>query len=200
VIIDPTLVSPSVSYRLMTGVIVPRPIALVSTISADGLRNLAPFSFFNGVCGEPPVVCFAPSYREPPKDTLANIRATGEFVISTVTETIAEQMNACSGAYAPDVDEFTVSGLTPVASDVVRPARVLESPVNLECRLLQVVEVSTSPMGGSLVLGEIVRFHIDDRLVEDLRIDQDALRAVGRMGGFDYARTRDRFRMVRPTV
>ena len=96
---------------------VPRPIAFVSSISAEGVRNLAPFSFFNAICGEPPVICFSISMREPRKDTLANVRATGEFVVNIVSEDIAEQMNLASGEYPSHVDEFEVSGLTPAPSD-----------------------------------------------------------------------------------
>jgi flavin reductase (DIM6/NTAB) family NADH-FMN oxidoreductase RutF len=109
-------------------------------------------------------------------------------------------MNACSGDYPAGTDEFEVSGLTPVASDLVHPPRVRESHVNMECRLLQIVDVSTRPRGGSLVLGEVVRFHIDDSIVENFRIDPEKLLAIGRMGGNEYARTRDRFEMIRPRV
>jgi flavin reductase (DIM6/NTAB) family NADH-FMN oxidoreductase RutF len=198
-IIDPKTVPANVNYRILVGAVVPRPIAFVSTVSLDGVPNLAPFSFFNVVCGDPPVVCFSPIWRNPPKDTIVNIRATGEFVVNIVSEEFAEKMNVCSGDYPSNVDEFEISGLTPAASDLVRPPRVQESHVNMECRLMQIVEVSTRPMGGSLVLGEVVRFHVDDAVIEDYRIDADKLRAVGRMSGYDYARTRDRFALVRPT-
>jgi len=128
------------------------------------------------------------------------VRATGEFVVNIVSEEIAEQMNLASGEYPAEVDEFDVSGLTAVASDLVRAPRVKESHVNMECRLMRVVEVSTRPRGGSLVIGEVLRFHVDDAIVDDFNIDPDALRAVARMGGNDYARTRDRFQMTRPSV
>ena len=199
-IVDPASSPSIVSYKLLIGSIVPRPIAFVSTLSEAGVYNLAPFSFFNAVCGEPPVISFASGIRTPPKDTLANIRASGEFVVNIVTETIAQQMNLCSGEYSAEIDEFEISGLTPVASDLVRPPRVLESPVNMECKVLQIVDVSTRPRGGSLVLGEVVRFHIDNAVVDNFRIDPEHLRAVGRMGGNEYIRTRDRFEMIRPTA
>jgi flavin reductase (DIM6/NTAB) family NADH-FMN oxidoreductase RutF len=198
-IIDPNTVPANVNYRILVGAVVPRPIAFVSTVSPEGVYNLAPFSFFNVVCGDPPVVCFSPIWRNPPKDTIVNIRANGEFVVNIVSEEFAERMNVCSGEYPSDVDEFKMSGLTPVASEVVRPPRVKESHVNMECRLMQIVEVSARPMGGSLVLGEVVRFHVDDAVMNDFKIDADKLRAVGRMSGYDYARTRDRFALVRPT-
>jgi flavin reductase (DIM6/NTAB) family NADH-FMN oxidoreductase RutF len=197
-IIDPQTISSLTCYRLMAGAIVPRPIAFVSTISVEGVHNLAPFSFFNAVCAEPPVVSFCPTFRVPPKDTLANIQATGEFVVNIVSEEIAAQMNACAGEYPAAVDEFEISGLTPVAGDLVRPSRVLESRVSMECRLVQIVEVSRQPRGGSLVLGEVVRFHVDDAVSDGRTIDPDALRAVGRMSGNSYVRTRDRFELIRP--
>ena len=197
-IIDPTTVAPQINYRILVGAVVPRPIAFVSTVSPEGVRNLAPFSFFNVVCGDPPVVCFSPIWRNPPKDTIVNIRDTGEFVVNIVSEDFADRMNICSGEYPSSVDEFSLSGLTPVESVVVRPPRVKESHVNMECRLMQIVDVSARPMGGSLVIGEVVRFHVDDAVIEDFRIDADKLGAVGRMSGSDYARTRDRFSLIRP--
>jgi flavin reductase (DIM6/NTAB) family NADH-FMN oxidoreductase RutF len=183
---------------LLIGSIVPRPIAFVSTVSPDGVRNLAPFSFFNAICGEPPTVCFASGVRQPRKDTLLNAEATREFVVNIVSEEIGAQMNVCSGDYPHDVDEFEVSGLTPVASDLVKPPRVGESHVSMECKVTQIVEVSKRPMGGSLVIGEVIRFHVDDAILDHFRIDPDKLLAIGRMGGNTYARTRDRFDMIRP--
>lgn len=198
--VDPASVPSLNTYKLLIGTVVPRPIAFVSTLSPEGVPNLAPFSFFNVICANPPVVSFASGTREPPKDTLANVRATGEFVVNIVTEAIAEAMNLCSGEYEAGVDEFRVSGLTPVASELVRPPAVLESPVNMECKVMQIIDVSTRPLGGSLVIGEVVRFHIDREIFENFRIDPDKLHAIGRMGGAGYTRTRDRFEMIRPQV
>jgi flavin reductase (DIM6/NTAB) family NADH-FMN oxidoreductase RutF len=200
VIVDPASTTPQNNYKLLIGSIVPRPIAFVSTISADGIPNLAPFSFFTAISGNPPVVCFAPTHRVPSKDTLANVRGVGEFVVNIVSEEFAEKMNLCSGEYPAGVSEFEVAGLTPVPSDLVRPPRVLESHVNMECRLLQIVDISSQPLGGSLIIGEVIRFHVDDAIVEDFRIDPDKLRAIGRMGGTSYTRTGDRFDMIRPKV
>lgn len=197
-IIDPSAVSARVSYSILAGSVVPRPIAFVSTLAADAVRNLAPFSFFNAVCAEPPIVAFAVTVRAPAKDTLANVRATGEFVVNIVSERIAEQMNLCAGEYPADVDEFTLSGLTPVESDLVRPPRVGEAHVSMECRLHQIVDVSPRPRGASLILGEVVRFHLDEAILRDGAIDHDKLLAVGRMSGQQYCRTRDRFTLVRP--
>ena len=200
-VVDPATVEPLNVYKLMIGAIVPRPIAFVSTISADGVPNLAPFSFFTGVSANPPVIAFSPMRRASDggrKETLNNIEATREFVVNVVSEEFAERMNLCSEEFPPEVDEFKVSGLTPVASDLVKPARVAESHMNMECRLVQVVHVSPKPLGGSIVLGEVVRFHVDDALVDNFRIDPDKLRAFGRMGGNSYARTTDRFELIRP--
>ena len=199
-VVDPQATAAQNIYKLMIGCIVPRPIAFVSTVSAAGVNNLAPFSFFNAVCAEPPVVSFACGVRAPEKDTLANVRATGAFVVNIVTEAIAEQMNLTSGEYPAGVDEFQISGLTPALSDLVKPPRVAESPVNMECRVLQILDVSKRPSGGTLVIGEVVRFHLDSEVVQNFKADWERLRAVGRMGGNEYTRTRDRFAMIRPAV
>jgi len=184
--------------------IVPRPIALVSTVSHDGIRNLAPFSFFTGISSKPTLICFCPGPRPDGgtrKDTLENISRTKEFVVNIVSEEIAEAMNLTAGEYPPEADEFAIAGLTAIPSDLVRPPRVAESHVNMECRLYLSIEFSELPGGGNLVIGEVLRFHVDDRIVENFKIDPDKLRAVGRMGGpTGYTRTRDRFDMIRPKV
>jgi flavin reductase (DIM6/NTAB) family NADH-FMN oxidoreductase RutF len=188
-------------YKLMVGVIVPRPIAFVSTVSADGVRNLAPFSFFTGISANPPVICFSPMVRGSDgahKDTLRNVAAVKEFVVNVVSEEFAEKMNICSVEFPPEVDEFEMSGLTPIASDLVRPPRVQESHISMECRLVEIVAVSSKPLGGSLVIGEVLRFHVDDMLIDSYKIDPDKLHAIGRMGGPTYTRTTDLFDMVRP--
>jgi flavin reductase (DIM6/NTAB) family NADH-FMN oxidoreductase RutF len=200
VIIDPSTIAPINTYKLLVGVVVPRPIAFVSTLSPEGVPNLAPFSFFTVASANPPVLCFTASYREPRKDTLVNIRATKEFVVNIVSEEFAAKMNVTSGEYAYGVDEFAMSGLTAAPSDEVRPPRVKESHVNMECKLLQTIEVSNQPLGGTLILGQVVRFHIDDAILEEFRVDPDALAAVGRMAGNTYIRTRDRFDLIRPQI
>jgi flavin reductase (DIM6/NTAB) family NADH-FMN oxidoreductase RutF len=199
--IDPQTVAPADVYKLMVGLVVPRPIAFVSTVNVAGARNLAPFSYFTAVSSDPPAVCFAPQIRPSDgtrKDTLRNIEATREFVVNVVSEEIAEQMNLCSGEYPPEVDEFEIAGLTPVASEAVRPPRVAECKASMECRLIQIVEISAKPLGGSLVIGEVVRFHVRDELFQNFKIDPDKLRAIGRMGGPSYVRTTSRFDMARP--
>ena len=199
--IDPATHPYNDVYKLMIGAIVPRPIAFVSSQDANGVLNLAPFSYFTGCSTNPPVVCFCSAVRtgpRPQKDTLENIRATGEFVVNIVTEEIAGQMNATSAEVGPEVDEFRLSGLTPLASERIRVPRVAESPIQMECRLRQVVEISPLPGGGNLVLGDVLLFHIREDLLDHGRIEPDRLRAVGRMGGPTFVRTRDRFDMQRP--
>ena len=192
-------------YKLMTGIIVPRPIALVSTVDADGNANLAPFSFFAGVGSAPPTVLFCPALRVNGtdraglrKDTLRNVEQTREFVINVVNEAISEQANAASSEVGPDVDEFELTALTPLESEVVRPPRVAESPAQMECRLIQVIYTGDKPASGVVVLGEVVRFHVREDLVEDFRVDPAGLDAVGRMAGNAWVRTRDRIELIRP--
>ncbi len=193
-------------YKLMIGTIVPRPIAFVSSLDAHGVRNLAPFSYFTAVSADPPVVLFCPSVRRDDpqrglvahKDTLLNVIATREFVINVVTDAIVEKMNLTSAQVPPEVDEFELAGLTPLPSELVKPPRVAESPVQMECRLRQIIEVSDRPSGGSVVLGEVLRFHVREDLLENFRIDPERLAAVGRMGGATYVRTHDRFDLKRP--
>jgi flavin reductase (DIM6/NTAB) family NADH-FMN oxidoreductase RutF len=199
--IDPAKESTNNIYKLMIGTIVPRPIALVSSIDAKGIRNLAPFSYFTACSSNPPVVVFCPVLRpfQPmAKDTLRNILETHEFVVNIVSEDFADKMNACSATVPPEVDEFELSGLTPLASEVVKAARVGESHVHMECRLMQVVHVGDKPGSGTLVLGEVLRFHVSEDLIHNFHIDPDKLRAVGRMAGSTYVRTTDRFDLTRP--
>jgi flavin reductase (DIM6/NTAB) family NADH-FMN oxidoreductase RutF len=185
----------------MIGSIVPRPIAFVSTVSPDGVLNLAPFSFFTAASANPPVIMFCPMRREAGvlrKDTLRNITSTKEFVVNIVSEEFAEKMNVTSGEYPPDVNEFELSGLTPVPSDLTKAPRVGEAHVQMECRLYLWIEIGDGPLSGNVVLGEILRIHVDDKYFDNYKIDPDKLRAIGRMGGTSYTRTSDRFDMIRP--
>lgn len=203
VTIDPQDHPPQNIYKLLVGAVVPRPIAFVSSLDTAGVRNLAPFSFFTVISANPPVVCFSPMVRSSDgahKDTLHNIEATREFVVNIVSEDFAEQMNLTSAEFPPEVDEFAVSRLTPQASDLVHPPRVKESKIQMECRLVEVVHVSAKPLGGSLVIGEVLRFHVAEDIFENFRIDPDKLRAIGRMAGSTYTRTTDRFELVRPVA
>ena len=198
--IDPQHHQPRQIYKLMTGIIVPRPIALVSTVDAAGNVNLAPFSFFAGVGSAPPTVLFCPALSSTGerKDSLRNVEATGEFVISVVSEEISAPANATSEEVPSHVDEFQLSGLTPIPSEVVRPPRVAESPAQMECRLMQVIYAGHKPASGVVVLGEVVRFHVRHDLFDDFRIDPAGLDAVGRMAGNTWVRTRDRIELIRP--
>jgi flavin reductase (DIM6/NTAB) family NADH-FMN oxidoreductase RutF len=202
---NPAECQPRQIYKMMIGIIVPRPVALVSTIDKQGVANLAPFSFFCGVGSNPPTVLFCPSLRSgasagtvEPKDTLRNVEETGEFVINVVSDAISAAANASSAEVPPEVDEFVLSGLTPIASVAVRPPRVAESPAQMECKLLQIIYTGHAPASGVIVLGEVLRFHLRENLVEDFRVDPAGLDAVGRMAGNTWVRTRDRFELIRP--
>lgn len=197
-------------YGLILNCVVPRPIAWVSSLSASGQLNLAPFSFFNCVCVSPPLLAFAPGLRAPketvqsekgePKDTLRNVRETREFVVNVVTYDLVDPMNISSGEYPSSVNEFDLAKVTPQPSKIVRVPRLKESPVSFECKLDRIIDFSTDPTGSSLVIGEVVAIHVDDRHVKDGRVDRDSLDLIGRMGGIQYTRTRDRFELVRPKV
>jgi flavin reductase (DIM6/NTAB) family NADH-FMN oxidoreductase RutF len=178
-------------------------------MSASGALNLAPFSFFNCVCVDPPLLAFAPGLRPSkqteashsgPKDTLRNVRETREFVVNIVTWELREAMNLTSGEYDASVDEFELAKLTPEPSKIVRPPRVAESPVSFECKLHQILDFSPAPTSGSLVIGEIVSIHINDGHLKEGKLDRNSLDLIGRMGGIQYTRTTQRFEMVRPKV
>ncbi len=199
-IINPAEHNHSDIYKLLVGSIVPRPIAFVSSVNTQGNRNLAPFSFFNGVCSNPPIICFSTVIRSDGKhkDTYRNIESTKEFVVNIVSEDFAMQMNISSADVPPEVDEFILSGLTPVPSDLVRAPRVQQSRISMECRLNRIISFGDHPGAGATIFGEVLRFHIADELFENFRIDPDKLRAIGRMGGPTYTRTKDRFDLMRP--
>jgi flavin reductase (DIM6/NTAB) family NADH-FMN oxidoreductase RutF len=188
-------------YKLMVGLIVPRPVALVSTVDRDGVPNVAPFSFFSGVGSNPPTVLFCPALRssgDQRKDTLRNVEQTGEFVINIVSGAIAAAANATAADVGPEVDEFLLAGLTAIPSEVVRAPRVAESPAQMECKLLQIVFTKQEPGAGVIVLGEIVRIHVNAELEQNFRIDPAKLDAVGRMAGNTWVHTHERFELERP--
>jgi flavin reductase (DIM6/NTAB) family NADH-FMN oxidoreductase RutF len=199
-------------YNILISAVVPRPIAWVSSLSASGQPNLAPFSFFNAVCAKPPLLAFAPGMRSPkksgatgevagePKDTLRNIRETREFVINVVSYELGEAMNLTSGDYEASINEFDVAKVASAPSKVVRPRRVAESPVSFECKLYQILDFNPAPEGGSLVIGEIVSIHINEQHIREGRLDRNSLDLIGRMGGMQYTRTTERFEMARPKV
>jgi len=208
-IVSPSDLPHNELYGLLLNSVAPRPIAWVSTASSSGRHNLAPFSFFNVVCVDPPLLAFAPGLRRPKeadvsrgeaKDTLRNIRETEEFVVNIVTYELREAMNITSGEYDASVNEFDLANLTPQPSKIVRPPRVSESPVSFECKLHQILDFSSAPTSGSLVIGQIVSIHIDNANLKDGRLDRNSLDLIGRMGGIQYTRTTERFEMVRPKV
>jgi len=199
--IEPTGKQVGELYRLMISVIVPRPIAFISSISKSGILNLAPFSYFMGVCSHPPIIAVSIIERPSgPKDTANNIQETAQFVVNLVTEEIAEKMNIASGDYPSDVNEFEMAGLTTIPSTSVKPPRVAESPISMECRLYEMSKVGNSPYASYLTLGEIVLFHIRDDLWADGEVDVHKLFAIGRMSGPRYTKTRDIFEMPRPRI
>jgi flavin reductase (DIM6/NTAB) family NADH-FMN oxidoreductase RutF len=189
-------------YKILIGSVVPRPIGWISTVNVSGRPNLAPFSFFNVVCPKPPTVLFCPMIRGTdgnPKDTLNNVKETGEFVVNIVSEGLASAMVATSVEIVSDVNEFELIGLGTAPSVVVRPPRVAESLIHFECKVAQIVEIGNQPGGGSVVIGEIVHLHVDERvLVGGDKIDLAALRPIGRLAGSAYTRVTDLFEMERP--
>jgi flavin reductase (DIM6/NTAB) family NADH-FMN oxidoreductase RutF len=189
-------------YKILIGSVVPRPIGWISTVNASGQPNLAPFSFFNVVCAKPPTILFCPMIRSTDgntKDTLNNVKTTGEFVVNIVGEELASQMVETSVEIAPDVNEFELAELESAPSVMVKPPRVAESPIHFECKLTQIVEIGNNPGGGSVVIGEIVHLHVDERvLFGGDKIDLAALKPIGRLAGSGYVRVTDIFEMERP--
>ena len=188
--------APRDAYKLLTGLVVPRPIAFVTTKSKKGHVNAAPFSYFNLMGSDPPVVVIGPGNQDGrPKDTARNIRETGAFVVNLVDEAMAEPMNLAATDFPYGVSELDEIGLTAAHSLEVDVPRIAEAPASLECR-----EAATIRVGRSrIVVGEVRYLHVRDELVdpEKMYIDAEKLRAVGRMGGMGYARTSDRFEMKR---
>ena len=185
--------------RVLTGVVVPRPIAFVSSVSADGIVNLAPFSFFNAMAYDPATIVLGISRSAgwKAKDTLANIEATGEFVVSVVVDDIAEAMNSTAAEFPADVDEFEIADLTQKPADLVSAPLVAESPVNMECKLNQIVEIGDGTNHG-IVVGEILLMHVRDDIINGHRINHQRLKPVGRLAGNMYCKTDDVYEMVRP--
>lgn len=200
-IFDPQTLDRRALNALMNGLVAPRPIAWVSTVSAAGRPNLAPFSFFNAFSFSPPTVAIGPGSRNGVnKDTLRNIRETGEFTISMVSEELATLCNATSAEFPPEIDEWEALGVEGAASELVQPRRVASSPAALECRVLQVVELgAVDARSNSLVLGRVVRIYVRDDAMDGTTPRSDVLGLVGRMGGDDWCRTTDRFALRRPS-
>ncbi len=200
-ILDPSEIPFQETHKLMIGSIIPRPIAFVYTRSKDEKNNVAPFSYFNGVCSKPPTIMFAPARRGwngEEKDTLINIRDTEEFVVNIVSESFAEKMVMCATDFDSDVDEFEISGLTPTNSQKIKPPRVGEAKISFECKLNQIVEIGDGTAGsGFVVIGTIVLFHIDDGIYDNGRILTDKLEPLGRLAGNWYTRSTDTLKIDR---
>jgi flavin reductase (DIM6/NTAB) family NADH-FMN oxidoreductase RutF len=202
-ILDPATLDRKVLNGLMNGLVYPRPIAWVASIGPDGVPNLAPFSFFNAFSFHPyPTVGVGPGARSGvDKDSLANVRASRELTISTVTEELASRANACSAEFGPGVDEWQVAGASPAPSEVVTPPFVAESPAAFECVVHEIVDLGSEELpSNALVIARVVRIHVrDDGLDEELRPVADVLRLVGRGGRDDWIRTTDSFSLRRPS-
>jgi flavin reductase (DIM6/NTAB) family NADH-FMN oxidoreductase RutF len=187
------------AYQLLVSVVTPRPIAFVTTISPDGKINAAPFSFFNLMGGDPPICAFCPGDREngTPKDTALNVRATHEFVVNLVDEGIAEAMNKCAASLPYGENELVHAGLTTVPSSLVKPPRIAEAPVSLECTEWGTLQIENNRM----VIGVIKRLHVRDELFDPQkkRVNSEKLKIIGRMASpYWYCYTRERFEMIRP--
>jgi flavin reductase (DIM6/NTAB) family NADH-FMN oxidoreductase RutF len=198
--LDPLSLAPRDRYQLLISTILPRPIAWISTVSPEGTPNLAPFSFFTGICADPMTVCFAPvnDRNGKKKDTLVNIELTRQFTVNIVSQASAVKMNQTSAPYPYGVNEFEKAGVSPAPSAKVKPPRVAESLVSYECELQQIVRIGAGPLAGNLVIGTVVLFHCADSIYNGGKIRHQDLHAIGRMGGSWYARTDDAFELPRP--
>lgn len=200
-IIDFTTLSPRDAYNWMAGTITPRPIAWVSTVSADGKTNLAPFSFFNGITGNPPTLMFSAVNNRGgvKKDTVLNIEATGEFVVNLVPYVLTEKMNACAALLPHGESEFDAFDIDATASTRVKPPRVTAAPVSFECTLHTILPIGEGAGAASVVFGRIVAAHVNDAILgADGVIDPALLDTVGRLGGENYVTTREVFTLKRP--
>jgi len=202
----PSDLDASALYYLMVSAVVPRPIAFVSTQSAAGATNLAPFSYYNAVSSQPPMVQLCIGQRRwegelVDKDTLRNIRETEEFVVNVATEALAERLNQASGSYAPGVSEIEECGLTAIPSSVVAPPRIAESPVQLECKLERILGLGQAPQT-HMVIGEVVCVHVEDRLwdADAHSVNWEQLRPLARLGGTLYSTLGRVFSLDRPKV
>lgn len=191
-IITPGTISTKQFHAYLLGSVAPRPICFASTMDEDGNPNLSPFSFFNAFGSKPPILVFSPARRvrdNTTKHTLQNAKATKEVVINVVTYDMVQQTSLSSCEYPKNINEFEKSGFTPVASELVKPFRVKESPVNLECKVLQIIETGTEGGAANLIICEVVKMHIDDRILdENQQIDPHKIDLVARMGMDYYCR------------
>ncbi len=201
--IDPASISQAELYRLMIGGVVPRPIATVSTLSADGIANVAPYSFYNAVSSDPPCLSVSISRNSKglKKDTLLNIESSGEFVVNATPVSLAAKINQASAEYPHAVSEFAEAGLTPAPSLKVKAPRVAESPLSFECVLHAKLEIGSGQQGSTtLVVGRIVAVQIDTRILRDGRIDAALFDPLSRLGGLQYGQTAGIFELPRPKL
>ena len=182
--------------------VAPRPIGWISSVDAAGTINVAPYSFFNAVASAPPMVMYANNGKQPhgPKDTLTNIRDNGEFVVNVATWDLRDAMNVTSGAEKPEVDEMALAGLTPAPCTLIKPPRIAESPINMECRAVEIIDLPCDQEDGAnvVVIGRVLGIHIDESILTDGLIDMAKLRPVARLGYKDYAVIEETFTMSRP--
>lgn len=186
-------------YKIVTAAVTPRPIGWISTVNAQGEKNLAPFSFFNVVGYDPPHVLFSPiSPNGRQKDTLNNVLETGEFVVNLVTENLAEKMNKTSAQLPPEIDEFVFADLTAIDSVLVKPARVKESMIHFECKLVHHYSFKDRQNGSTILIGQVILIHVAEEIIsKDFKIDTQLYKTIGKMEGGLYCRTNDQFFMSR---
>jgi flavin reductase (DIM6/NTAB) family NADH-FMN oxidoreductase RutF len=187
-------------YKLLTGIVIPRPIGWISTISEDGINNLAPFSYFNAVGDDPPHVMFSTVHSNNlNKDTLNNVLATKQFVVNMVTEDLVEQMNRTSQPIPANESEFELAGLTPIASSLVLPPRVKECKITMECEMVHHYQLENSKTGGAtIVIGKIVLFHVDESvLLDNYKINLETYKPIARLAGSNYSKLGDIFSIKR---
>lgn len=194
-VIDPKELPIPQLHQYLIGSVGPRPICFASTVDANGVPNLAPFSFFNVFSANPPILVFAPNNSGrtgQPKHTLLNVKEVPEVVINIVTESMVEQMNVAAAPWDKGVSEFEKAGFTPVQSDLVKPFRVAESPSQIECKVIEIKEMGVGGGAGNLVICQVVRIHIKDEVLNDEnKIDQRKMKLVGRLGASWYSKTDD---------
>ncbi|MGQ2985505.1 flavin reductase family protein [Flavobacterium sp.] len=201
--IDPAHTSQKDVYKILTGSVIPRPIGWISTVSEDGIPNLAPFSFFNAVGEDPPHVMFSTVRSgDTNKDTLNNVLATKQFVVNMATEELVEAMNNSSINLPPDGNEFEYAGLTAIPSVVVKAPRVAESPIHFECELVHHYSFEDHKDGGATVMiGRIVMFHVDESvLLPDFKINRENYKPIARLEGANYAKIGEVFSIKRPFI
>lgn len=197
---DPTELDQSAIYKLLTGAIIPRPIGWISSRSEEGILNLAPFSYFNAVGDDPPHVMFSTMhYKNANKDTLNNVLKTKQFVVNMVTADLVEQMNLTAQPIPPEESEFELAGLTPIASVKIKPPRVKECKITMECEMVHHYTLENSKQGGAtIIIGRIVLFHIDESvLLENYKINLETYQPIARLAGSNYSKLGELFSIKR---